>query len=325
MKKRILSGIRPTGELHIGNYFGAISNWVTLQEENECFFMIADWHVLTTDYDSGAEIKETSLQVAIDLLASGIDPKKCTLFVQSSVQEHAELALMLSMVTPLAWLERNPTYKEQIQELKGRELHTHGFLGYPVLQAADILLYEADSVPVGGDQLPHIELTREIARRFNYIYGNVFKEPQALLTPISKLPGTDGRKMSKSYNNCIYLSDTRDVIEGKIKKMFTDPARKRRNDKGHPDKCPVCYYQTIFNKENLDEIKKGCSTAGIGCMDCKKMLLDKFLPFMETLSSKRSKYEAERESVTAILEKGAQVARAKARSVLEKARQLVKI
>ncbi|MBN1492966.1 MAG: tryptophan--tRNA ligase, partial [Candidatus Omnitrophica bacterium] len=242
MKKRILSGIRPTGKLHIGNYFGAITNWVELQESGECFFMIADWHVLTTDYDSGSDISATVLDVAIDLLASGIDPEKCTLFVQSSVNAHAELALILSMITPLSWLERNPTYKEQIQELTGRELHTHGFLGYPVLQAADILLYDADVVPVGEDQLPHLELTREIARRFNHLYGALFKEPQAMLTQVPKLPGTDGRKMSKSYDNCIYLADALDVVDNKIKTMMTDPARKRRTDPGTPAKCPVYAY-----------------------------------------------------------------------------------
>jgi tryptophanyl-tRNA synthetase len=325
MKKRILSGIRPTGKLHIGNYFGAVKNWASLQEANECFFMIADWHVLTTDYDAGNAISDTVIEVAIDLLASGIDPKKCTLFVQSRISAHAELALMLSMITPLAWLERNPTYKELIQELQGRELHTHGFLGYPVLQAADILLYSADAVPVGEDQLPHIELTREIVRRFNHIYGKLFKEPQALLTETPKIPGTDGRKMSKSYDNCIYLSDDRSVVESKVNKMFTDPARQRRNDPGHPEKCPVFCYHKTFGTDRLHEIKVGCETAAIGCLDCKKRLFEKLLPFMDGIASRRAVYTENKARVLEILNEGTLQARAVAHGVLGKVRSLVKI
>lgn len=325
MEKRVLSGIRPTGKLHLGNYLGAISNWISLQEENECYYMIADWHVLTTDYESGAMIKDVVCDVAIDLLASGLNPEKCSLFVQSHVPMHAELALILSMITPLAWLERNPTYKEQMKELSGRDLHTHGFLGYPVLQAADILLYEADCVPVGEDQLPHIELTREIARRFNHIYGAVLKEPQSLLTQTPKIPGTDGRKMSKSYNNGIYLSDTADVVENKIKKMFTDPARKLRTDVGTPEKCPVFCFQNIFNKGQVPEIQEGCRTAGIGCSDCKKMLIKQYTEFMQPLWEKRAYYESHGDEIRDILCEGDKKAVTVASSVLQKVRENVKI
>ncbi len=325
MRKRILSGIRPTGKLHIGNYFGAVANWVSLQEQHECFFMIADWHVLTTDYDAKSVISDTVNDVAIDLLASGIDPAKCTLFVQSRISAHAELSLILSMITPLAWLERNPTYKEQIQELQGRELHTHGFLGYPVLQAADILLYSADAVPVGEDQLPHIELTREIVRRFNYIYGELLKEPQALLTQTPKLPGTDGRKMSKSYDNCIYLSDTRAEVEKKVKTMFTDPARQRRHDPGHPEICPVFSYHKVFGTEGIGDIKQGCETAAIGCTDCKKRLLEKLFPFMDQIAGRRKIYCENKDEVSNILHAGTLAARAVAHGVLNKVRAFVKI
>jgi len=276
MSKRILSGTRPTGPLHIGNYFGAIQSWVENQNDN-AFYMIADWHVLTTEYDKEVSIGEITFTVALDLLSCGLDPKKCTLFVQSQVKAHAELALILSMITPISWLERNPTFKEQLRELKGRELNTHGFLGYPVLQSADILLYQADLVPVGEDQLPHIELTREIARRFNHLFGDTFKEPEALLTNTPKLPGTDGRKMSKSYDNCVYISDTAKTVEAKLRTMMTDPARKRRNDPGEPTKCPVFAYHDIFNDESKEEIAQGCRSASIGCLDCKAVLSKKNL------------------------------------------------
>jgi len=325
MNKRVLSGIRPTGKLHIGNYLGAINSWIRLQESEDCYFMIADWHVLTTDYESGASIKDTVLQVAIDLLSSGIDHNKCILFVQSSVQAHAELSLILSMITPLSWLERNPTYKEQMRELEGRELHTHGFLGYPVLQAADILLYRANSVPVGDDQLPHIELTREIARRFNYLYKKVFTEPEALLTNTPRIPGTDGRKMSKSYNNCLYLSDSRDDIQKKIKKMFTDPARKRKTDPGNPDKCPVCFYQNILNKDQVEEIKEGCRKATIGCSDCKKIFIEKCINFLEPIWEKRAWYEQHIPDIKEILACGTQRASEVANGILENVRNAIRI
>jgi len=322
--KRILSGTRPTGPLHIGNYLGAIESWVKNQSKNS-FYMIADWHVLTTEYNAGLEIKKLTIEVALDLLASGIDPEKCTLFVQSQVKEHSELALLLSMVTPISWLERNPTFKEQLRELKGKDIHTHGFLGYPVLQASDILLYDTDLVPVGEDQLPHLELTREIARRFNHIFGKLFKEPDALLTKTPKLPGTDGRKMSKSYDNCIYLKDTPKEVGDKFRTMMTDPARKRRTDKGNPEVCPVFSYHKIMNAEGQNEIAEGCRSASIGCIDCKKILSDKFNEFMEPLWERRHQYQKQPKKVREILEDGNLKAKAVASKKITEVREKIKL
>src|SRR5581483_6527233 len=240
-RKRVLSGMRSTGKLHLGNYVGALDNWVRMQDQYECFFFVADWHALTTDYADTWRIKQNSVEVLLDWLAAGLDPERCTMFIQSHVPAHAELHLLLSMITPLGWLERVPTYKEQKENIKDKDLGTYGFLGYPVLQSADIMIYKADFVPVGEDQVAHVELTREIARRFNLFYGQrrpVFPEPQALLTPAAKLPGTDGRKMSKSYGNTIMLTDPEPVVRQKLKTMVTDPARVRRSDPGNPDVCP---------------------------------------------------------------------------------------
>lgn len=314
--------MRPTGRLHLGNLLGALENWKKLQEE-DAFFMIADWHALTTEYETHAEIRQNVFEVVLDFLSAGIDPEKCTLFVQSHVKEHAELGLLLSMITPLAWLERNPTYKDQIEELKDRELHTHGFLGYPVLQAADILLYKADLVPVGEDQLPHLELTREIARRFNHLYGRTFPEPQAMLTRVAKLPGTDGRKMSKSYNNCIYLADSPEVVEKKVKNMMTDPGRKRRYDKGNPDICPVFFYQKIFNPSRVPEIDTGCRSGELGCVEDKQTLADSILKFLAPIQEKRKALEKNKEKIINILEEGANRARKIAQSTLEEAKKKV--
>src|ERR1039458_6434868 len=238
-KKRVLSGMRSTGKLHLGNYVGALENWVRMQEQYECFFCVADWHALTTDYVDTSRLKENSIDVLLDWLAAGLDPAKSVIFIQSHVPAHAELHLLFSMITPLGWLERVPTYKEQRENIKDKDLGTYGFLGYPVLQSADILIYKADVVPVGEDQVAHVELTREIARRFNGFYGEVFPEPKSLLTPAPKLPGTDGRKMSKSYGNTILLTDSEPVLRQKLKTMVTDPARVRRSDPGNPDVCPV--------------------------------------------------------------------------------------
>ena len=239
---RVLSGMRSTGKLHLGNYVGALDNWVRMQQKYDCFFFIADWHALTTDYADTSRIKQNSVEVMLDWLAAGLDPELCTMFIQSHVSQHAELHLLLSMITPLGWLERVPTYKEQRENIKEKDLGTYGFLGYPVLQSADILMYKADYVPVGEDQVPHVELTREIARRFNMFYSSgrsyVFPEPQPLLTPAAKLPGTDGRKMSKSYGNYILMSDPEPVLRQKLKTMVTDPARVKRTDPGNPDVCP---------------------------------------------------------------------------------------
>lgn len=310
-KGRVLSGMRPTGRLHLGHLFGALDNWRKLQDEYECFFFIADWHALTTDYASPGGIKEYTLEVAIDWLAAGIDPERSTLFVQSSLPEHAELHLLLSMITPLPWLERVPTYKEQMQELRDRDLNTYGFLGYPLLQAADILIYKADYVPVGEDQLPHIELCREIARRFHHFYKSVFVEPQALLTEFPRIPGTDGRKMSKSYGNAIFLADPPEVVERKIKRMVTDPARKRRFDPGNPDVCPVFDLHKIFTPKEEREsfVVPGCRTAGIGCLDCKGVLLKSMIPALQPIYEKRLELTQQPGVVQEILEEGTRRAR----------------
>ena len=236
---RVLSGMQPSGRLHLGNYLGALTNWKTLQDNHTCFFFVADWHALSTNYEDTGQVTTYVRELLIDWLAAGIDPERSTVFIQSHVPEHAVLQLLLSMLTPVSWLERNPTYKEKQEQLEGRDLSTHGFLGYPVLQAADILLYKADAVPVGKDQLPHLELTREIARRFNSLYTPVLVEPQELLTEFPKVVGTDGRKMSKSYRNTINLSDTESTVRQTLKTMVTDPARVRRTDPGNPEICPV--------------------------------------------------------------------------------------
>src|SRR5215469_11327541 len=277
-KKRVLSGMRPTGKLHLGNYVGALQNWVRMQNEYESFHFIADWHALTTDYADTSSVKQNSIEVMLDWLAAGLDPEKCTMFIQSHVPAHAEVHLLFSMITPLGWLERVPSYKEQKENIKEKDLGTYGFLGYPVLQAADILIYKADVVPVGEDQVAHVELTREIARRFNGFYRGAnpaFPEPQTLLTPAAKLPGTDGRKMSKSYGNTIMLADPEPVVRQKLKTMMTDPARIRRSDPGNPDLCPVGDLHKIFSsQQTLANVYQGCRSAGIGCIECKGWAAD---------------------------------------------------
>jgi len=320
-KTRILSGTRPTSQLHLGNLLGALENWKKFQDE-DAFFMIADWHALTTEYESHAKIKENVFEVALDYLASGLDPARATIFVQSHVHQHAELALLLSMMTPLSWLERNPTYKDQIDELKEKELHTHGFLGYPVLQAADILLYQADTVPVGEDQLPHLELAREIARRFNHLYGKkVFKEPEALLSKVKKLPGLDGRKMSKSYGNAIYLSDSPQEVDKKVMQMVTDPARKRREDKGNPDVCPVYFYHKIFNTpENVKVVDLECRSAARGCVDCKREMSKCLQTFMAPIYEKRLELKSKKDYVLDVLKNGAKKAAEIAEKTLQEAK-----
>ena len=263
-RPRILSGMRPTGKLHLGNLVGALQNWVKLQDEYESFHFVADWHMLTTDYADPSGVRENTWEIVADWLAAGLDPKKATFFVQSRLPEHAELHLLFSMVTPLGWLERVPTYKEQLENITDRDIHTYGFLGYPLLQAADILMYKADAVPVGEDQVPHVELTREVARRFNQFYGPVFPEPEALLTPSPRLPGTDGRKMSKSYNNAIFLTDPAELVSKKLATMVTDPARKRRTDPGNPDICPVFDLHKIFSKqETIDQAVEVLRPGGV--------------------------------------------------------------
>jgi len=293
--KRVLSGMRPTGKLHLGNYVGALQNWVGMQDKYACFFFIADWHALTTDYADTSKVKENSLEVLLDWLAAGLDPERSTLFIQSHIPLHAELHLLFSMITPLGWLERVPTYKEQRENISEKDLTMYGFLGYPVLQAADILIYQGDFVPVGEDQVPHVELTREIARRFNQFYGKprpVLPEPQPLLTPTPKLPGTDGRKMSKSYGNTILLTDPEPVLRQKLKTMVTDPARVRRNDPGNPDLCPVGDLHKIFSSpETMAKVNEGCRSAGIGCIECKGWAADALVQVLLPMQERRKKYE----------------------------------
>ncbi|MCM8826713.1 MAG: tryptophan--tRNA ligase [Candidatus Omnitrophica bacterium] len=304
-KKRVLSGIRPTGKLHLGHWVGVLSNWVNLQDKYQCFFMVADWHALMSEYKSSREIKETIIDNVADWLAWGIDYKKSTIFVQSEVKEHLELFMMLSVITPLGWLFRCPTFKEQLVQLKDKEINTYAFLGYPVLQAADILLYKAHYVPVGEDQLPHLELTREIARRFHFIYNcEIFVEPQDILTPTPKFLGVDGRKMSKSYNNYISLDEELTSIETKVLSMFTDPSRIKNTDRGHPDICNVFSYYKVFAPKIIEEVRDWCSNAKRGCKDCKKMMAGILTEFMGERSRKKRELLKDKDIVISILEEG---------------------
>jgi tryptophanyl-tRNA synthetase len=325
-KPRILSGMRPTGRLHLGHLVGALENWVKLQNDYECFHCIVDWHALTTNYESTGDIRANIFDTAVDWLAAGLDPNRATIFVQSKVLEHAELHLLFSMITPLGWLERVPTYKEQMNELTGKDLGTYGFLGYPLLQAADILIYKARAVPVGEDQVPHIELTREVARRFNHLYSPVFPEPQALLTKVPKLPGTDGRKMSKSYGNSLGLTEAPDTVKQKLKTMMTDPARVRRQDKGNPDVCPVGDLHKVFSDEKkLADVDQGCRSAGIGCIECKMWLFESIQKTTTPIYERRQELETRRDDVAGILEEGARKARAAASATMAEVREAMKI
>lgn len=310
MRGRVLSGMRPTGKLHFGHYHGVLANWLKLQDEYECFFFVADWHALTTDYASPQGIAENSKQMVLDWLSIGIDPAKSTIFKQSSIPAHAELFVLLSMITPLPWLERNPTYKEQMQEIRDKDLHTFGFLGYPVLQTADIIVYKANKVPVGIDQAPHLELSREITRRFNNFYGPVFPEPETILTASPKVLGTDGRKMSKSYNNAIFLSDPPEAVEQKILTMMTDTARKRRTDAGNPDVCPlfITFHTLYSDAKTIEWVREGCTKATIGCTECKRSVLPKVLEFLRPIQEKRRELEKDPGLVSSILEAGSKKA-----------------
>jgi tryptophanyl-tRNA synthetase len=324
LRRRVLSGMRPTGRLHLGNYVGALDNWVRMQDEYRCFFEVADWHALTTDYADTLRVKENSLEVALDWLAAGLDPEKSVIFIQSHVPAHAELHLLFSMITPLGWLERVPTYKEQRENIKDKDLGTYGFLGYPVLQSADILIYKADVVPVGEDQVAHVELTREIARRFNGFYGqrgDVFPEPQSLLTVAPKLPGTDGRKMSKSYGNTILLTDPEAVVRQKLKTMVTDPARVRRSDPGNPDVCPVGDLHKIFSdRATMDKVNAGCRSAGIGCIECKSWAADALVQLLSPMQERRRKFEENPRLAWDILEAGSERARTVAAATMDEVR-----
>ncbi|MCK4388681.1 MAG: tryptophan--tRNA ligase [Desulfobacterales bacterium] len=325
-KKRILSGMRPTGPLHLGNLHGALANWKMMQDDYECFFFIADWHALTSDYDSTGPIQGYAMDIFMDWLSVGLSPEKSTLFVQSHIKEHAELFLLLSMITPLPWLERNPTYKEQIAELKNKDLSTFGFLGYPVLQAADIIMYKANGVPVGIDQAPHVEITREIARRFNHFYGDIFPIPETILTETPKILGIDRRKMSKSYNNAIFLSDSPEEIQNKVSQMITDPQRARRTDPGNPDICNVfSFHQLYSDQETVQRVNRECPEAQIGCVECKRMMAENLIKTLEPVREQRAYYEAHPDMLRAIIEDGNHRARGVARKTMEEIRTAVKI
>lgn len=324
-KKRILSGMRPTGKLHLGNYVGALQQWIELQHKYECFYMVADWHALTTDYQNPSEMKANTNDVILDWLSVGLDPEISSIFIQSVVKQHAELSLILSMFTPIAWLERCPTYKDQIKQLENKEIETHGFLGYPVLQAADIVIYKSSFVPIGEDQVPHLELTREIVRRFNFYHGEIFPEPQAILSRIPRLLGFDGRKMSKSYNNCIYLSDSEKTVIEKAKQMVTDPARVRRSDPGNPEVCSVFDYQKVFNQDETSEIDKGCRNATLGCVDCKKKLAAAINKLFSPWRERRVSLEAKPDYVKDVIHTGCERARKTAEATMSEVREKLQL
>ncbi len=324
MSYRILSGFRPTGKIHLGNIFGALQNWKKLQEDNQCFFEIADYHALTTNYDKTENLKDDILNIATDWLAFGLDPEKAVIFVQSDVRNHVELFTLLSMITPLPLLERNPTLKEQLKDLNIRTIH-YGHLGYPVLQAADILIYRSTAVPVGEDQLPHIELTREIARRFNKLYGETFPEPKALLTSFPRVPGPDGKRMSKSLDNTILLNEKPEDIQKKVKQAFTDPQKIRKNDKGHPEKCVVFSYHKIFNPENVEQKETECKEGTIGCVDCKAECSSIMVAYLEPYRKKREALQKNESFVRDVLREGAQKARKEANKTMEQIRNHMKL
>ncbi len=316
--KRVLSGMRPTGKLHLGNYFGALKTWLKLQDRADSFFFIADWHAITTSYHDTSKLADNTVEMMADWLAAGLDPEKSTLFIQSFVKEHAELHLLLSMITPVRWLERNPTYKEMIENLKDRELATYGFLGYPVLQTADIILYKADTVPVGIDQLPHLELSREITRRFNRFFGEIFPEPRPFLSEAPKLPGLDGRKMSKSYGNCIYLSDSEEEVNKKVMSMVTDPSRIRKTDPGHPEVCSVFAYHKMFTpSEKVKEIEEFCRKGETGCVQCKRELAKNLNRFLSPIREKREYYLQKKDEMVDIFVEGSKKAKEIARETME--------
>lgn len=328
----VVSGMRPTGRLHLGHLHGALKNWVRLQQGYRCYFFVADWHALTTGNVTGGIIRESTEEMVLDWLSAGLDPARAVIFRQSDVKEHAELHLLFSMITPTPWLLRNPTVKEQARELGFIQSEddtevtkiNYGLLGYPVLQAADILIYKAQRVPVGVDQVPHIEITREIARRFNSLYGEIFPEPQPLLTEIPKIPGVDGRKMSKSYGNAVFLSDTPKEIDQKLSRMMTDPARVKRTDPGEPEKCPAFQLHKVYSTtEEIEEVSRGCRTAGIGCLDCKKIMIKHVVAELAPIYEKRAALAKKPREVDAVLAAGNEVARHKASETMTEVREAV--
>jgi tryptophanyl-tRNA synthetase len=333
-RMRIVSGSRPTGRLHLGHLLGALTNWLALQERNECFFFVADWHALTTGYQDTSGVRASTHDMVLDWLAVGLDPQRVVLFVQSAVKEHAELHLLLSMLVPTPWLLRNPTIKEQARELglisgdddDAMTQLNYGLLGYPVLQAADILLYRARGVPVGIDQVPHLELTREVARRFNRLYGEVFPEPEALLTPTPKIPGTDGRKMSKSYNNAVYLDESDADVEAKLSRMATDPRRVRRTDPGEPADCPAFNLHRIYcTPAEIEYVTQGCRTAGIGCLDCKRVMIKHVLAALAPIRARRAELQQRPQTVPDVLADGNARARTAAAATMAEVREAMKI
>ncbi len=324
--KSLFSGMRPTGKLHIGHYFGVLKNWRELQEEYKCIFGAVDWHALTTSFEDTSKIGENIIDMIIDWLSVGLDPNKATFIVQSHVKEHAELHLILSMLTPLPWLQRNPVLKEQVRSLNLGDSFSYGLLGYPVLMAADILLYKSDIVPVGEDQVPHLEITREIARRFNYYYKEVFPLPKEKLTETPRIPGTDGKeKMSKSLGNHILISEPKESLEKKVMSMVTDPQKIRLKDPGHPEVCTVFYFHNIFNKEEVPQIEEDCKKGVLGCVACKRNLAQKMYEFFAPIRKEREKYEKDPSLVMDILKEGEKRAREIASSTMEEVREAMKM
>jgi tryptophanyl-tRNA synthetase len=318
--------MRPTGKMHLGHLHGALLNWKRLQEQYRCFYFIADWHALTSEYAHPDIIRESRYDIIIDWISVGLDPEVSTFFIQSEIKEHAELNLIFSMITPLPWLERNPTYKEQLTELRQKDVYTYGFLGYPVLQAADILMYKANGVPVGEDQAPHVELTREIARRFNHLYGEVFPVPDVLLTPTSKILGLDRRKMSKSYGNAIFLTDTDEEIDAKVSQMITDPQRARKNDPGDPAVCNVFSFHEIYStQETIEMVRRDCPSAAIGCVECKRIMAAGLKEGLEPIRAKRRELESNMGRVKEIVAEGNEKSRTIARNTMAEVREAVKI
>ncbi len=325
MEKIVLSGYRPTGKLHLGHLFGNLKEMVKLQDEHKCYFFVADWHALTTDYADPSGLPENTREMVLDWLTAGLDPEKCVIYRQSDIPEIAELTLYFGMIVPLPWLERCPTYKEQLRELKGRELATYGFLGYPVLMTADILIVRSHLVPVGEDQLPHLELAREIARRFNSLYGEYFPEPQAILSKAQRVPGIDGRKMSKSYGNAIYLTDEPEVVREKVATMVTDPARVRKTDPGHPEVCSVFALHRIYSQDILSEIEEACRKAQRGCVECKKMLAERVVEGLVEFQDKRRGFEQEKDFVQNVLEEGRKRVKPIAEKTIEEVRRKLRL
>lgn len=323
-EKTVLSGLRPTGPCHLGHLAGALRNWLKLQDQYRCFYTIVTWHALSSEYQNSEIIKKSTFEVAADWFSIGLDPDRSVIFIQSDIKEHAELHLLLSMIIPLPWLQRVPTFKEMKRELPDKDLNTYGFLGYPVLQTADIIMYKAEIVPVGEDQAFHLELAREITRKFNRFFGNIFPEPQILLTEVPKLAGTDGRKMSKSYGNAIYLKDSEEVIRNKISTMMTDIRRKKRTDPGIPEDCPVfTLHRAFVNQEIRKQLEKGCRTAGIGCLECKDVLIENLIYILTPFWEKREKFGKNPQLVWDILEEGNKKARRVAQKTMEEVRSAI--